>query len=171
MCQFVDQSLHIFPYFMYASSKGTFETAEFPRLSFEHSWSNWLSTCGAVKAAPILCMGGQMLINKRLTYWCLQHPGCQLSLRLTMNESANQIFVGQRGSDEALQSCALLRALVCFFDLILYVPSTIFQLCRDGSSWVEQSYSRTHRSDAGEARTRGPSVSSQALYHWAPIRA
>ena len=24
-----------------------------------------------------------------------------------------------------------------------------------------------HHSDAGEARTRGPSVSSQALYHWA----
>ena len=24
------------------------------------------------------------------------------------------------------------------------------------------------RSDAGEARTRGPSVSSQALYHWTP---
>ena len=24
-----------------------------------------------------------------------------------------------------------------FFDLILYVPSTIVQLCRDGSSWVE----------------------------------
>ena len=23
------------------------------------------------------------------------------------------------------------------FDLILYVPSTIFQLCREGSSWVE----------------------------------
>ena len=23
------------------------------------------------------------------------------------------------------------------------------------------------RSDAGETRTRGPSVSSQALYHWA----
>ena len=23
------------------------------------------------------------------------------------------------------------------FDLILYIPSTIFQLCRDGSSWVE----------------------------------
>ena len=22
-------------------------------------------------------------------------------------------------------------------DLILYVPSTIFQLCKDGSSWVE----------------------------------
>ena len=26
---------------------------------------------------------------------------------------------------------------VCLFDLILYVPSTIFQLYRDVSSWVE----------------------------------
>ena len=26
---------------------------------------------------------------------------------------------------------------VCLFDLILYVPSTVFQLYRDGSSWVE----------------------------------
>ena len=26
---------------------------------------------------------------------------------------------------------------VCLFDLILYVPSTIFQLNRDGASWVE----------------------------------
>ena len=26
---------------------------------------------------------------------------------------------------------------VCLFDFILYVPSTIFQLYRDGSSWVE----------------------------------
>ena len=63
---------------------------------------------------------------------------------------------------------------VCLYDLILYVPSTIFQLYRDGSSWVEPvlsldlcSCSRTQRSDAGEARTRGPSVSSQALDHYA----
>ena len=28
-------------------------------------------------------------------------------------------------------------SFVCLFDLILYVPSTIFQLNRDGSSWVE----------------------------------
>ena len=27
--------------------------------------------------------------------------------------------------------------LFCLFDLILYVPSTIFQLNRNGSSWVE----------------------------------
>ena len=26
---------------------------------------------------------------------------------------------------------------ICLFDLILNVPSTIFQLYRDGSSWVE----------------------------------
>ena len=29
------------------------------------------------------------------------------------------------------------RYFVCLFDLILYTPSTIFQLCRDGSSWIE----------------------------------
>ena len=28
-------------------------------------------------------------------------------------------------------------AMICLFDLILYVPSTIFQLNRDGPSWVE----------------------------------
>ena len=52
--------------------------------------------------------------------------------------------------------------------------STLFQLCRDRSSWVEPvlsrinvSCSRTQRSDASEAPTPNPSVSSQALYHWA----
>ena len=29
------------------------------------------------------------------------------------------------------------RCFVCFFELNLYVPSTIFQLYRDGSSWIE----------------------------------
>ena len=60
------------------------------------------------------------------------------------------------------------------FDLILYLPSTIFQLCRDGSSWFEPvqsrinvTCSRTQRSGTGEAGTREPSVSSQALYYWA----
>ena len=27
--------------------------------------------------------------------------------------------------------------IICLFDLILYVQSTIFQLYRDGPSWVE----------------------------------
>ena len=46
-------------------------------------------------------------------------------------------------------------ARVFLFDLILYVPSTIFQLCRDRSSWVEPvqarinvSCSRTQHRDA-----------------------
>ena len=48
------------------------------------------------------------------------------------------------GSDQPAQMCRLIWVfdrrtcrLVCLFDLILYVPSTIFQLYRDGSSWVE----------------------------------
>ena len=32
---------------------------------------------------------------------------------------------------------------------------------------INVSCTRAQRNDAGEARTRGPSVSSQALYHWA----
>ena len=31
----------------------------------------------------------------------------------------------------------IVSLFVCLFDLILYVQSTIFQLNRDGSSWVE----------------------------------
>ena len=50
--------------------------------------------------------------------------------------------------------CLSFRHFV-LFDLILYVPSTIFQLCRDGSAWVEArinvSCSRKQHSDAGEA--------------------
>ena len=81
--------------------------------------------------------------------------------------------------------------LFCLFDLMLYIPSTTFQLWRDRPSWVDLSdliiyvqptviqlcrdrfslvvrinvsCSRTQGSDAGEARTRGPSVSSHTLY-------
>ena len=55
--------------------------------------------------------------------------------------------------------------------------STIVQLCRDRSSWVKPVLSKdkcvllknkTH-SDVGEAWTCGPSVLSQALYHWATV--
>ena len=61
-----------------------------------------------------------------------------------------------------------------WFDLILYAPSTIFQLNRDGSSWVEPVLSKDkclaqgpQRSDAGETRTW---ASQQALYLLAPYR-
>ena len=39
-------------------------------------------------------------------------------------------------SPEFCLKLAYSHLFVCF-DLILYVPSTIFQLNRDGSSWVE----------------------------------
>ena len=56
------------------------------------------------------------------------------------------------------------------FDLILYVPSTIFQLCRDGSSCVEPVLSKDKcvllkDHDAVTPVRLEPSVSSQALYH------
>ena len=38
---------------------------------------------------------------------------------------------------EILKCRDLFCLFVCLFDLILYVPSTIFQLNRHGSSWVE----------------------------------
>ena len=52
--------------------------------------------------------------------------------------------------------------MVCLFDLILYIPSTIFQLNRDRSSWVEPVLSldkcvllKDHpNSEAGEARIK-----------------
>ena len=52
-------------------------------------------------------------------------------------------FVGPDLGPNCLQRLSAddksLRRLVlfCLFDLILYVPSTIFQLNMDGSSWVE----------------------------------
>ena len=62
-----------------------------------------------------------------------------------------------------------------FVDLILS-QSTTFQLCRNRPSWVELVLSKdkcvllnTQWCHAGEARTHGPSVSSQALYHWATV--
>ena len=50
----------------------------------------------------------------------------------------------------------MILLFVFLFDLILYFPSTIFQMCLAQGP---------QRSDAGEARTRCLSVSSQALYH------
>ena len=59
---------------------------------------------------------------------------------------------------------------ICLFDSILNVPLTIFQLNRDRSVWVEPEdkwvlLKDPQHSDTGEARTPGPTVLSQALYH------
>ena len=77
---------------------------------------------------------------------------------------------GGCGSNEKFRFVCL---FVCLIDwLILYVPSTIFQ-GRIFLGWTSTKLVKMclaqgpQRSDAGEARTRGPLVSSQALYHWA----
>ena len=58
-------------------------------------------------------------------------------------ESGNQTChpglqgIGLTPTPQCLKSSMHNVLFVCLFDLILYVPSTIFQLYRDGSSWVE----------------------------------
>ena len=47
---------------------------------------------------------------------------------------AIQIIEAQSHLNKVIFLCMY---LFCLIDLILYVPSTIFQLCRDGSAWVE----------------------------------
>ena len=49
---------------------------------------------------------------------------------------------GKRDIISFTQHTSLINSMIymnecCLFDLILYVPSAIFQLCRDGSSWFE----------------------------------
>ena len=75
-----------------------------------------------------------------------------------------------------LLPCSRSRFLQILFDLILYVPSTIFQLCRDGSPGLNQylarinvSCPRTKHSDASEVWARSPSFLSQAPYHWTTV--
>ena len=58
--------------------------------------------------------------------------------QIESDTSTDRIWAAQ--IEPALYSRILLSMFVCFvclFDLILYVPSTIFQLYRDGSSWIE----------------------------------
>ena len=55
-----------------------------------------------------------------------------------MRENTWEIFLFSK----SLTCLPFASECVCWFnldlfDMILYVPSTIFQLCRDGSSWVE----------------------------------
>ena len=52
--------------------------------------------------------------------------------------SGSTLFVGK--ASKTFQQMTKADDFCCdwfLFDLILYVPSTIFQLNRDGSSWVE----------------------------------
>ena len=69
------------------------------------------------------------MLFKYISYLELWQPFCSVE----RNQLCN---FGRRYYEE--QFCEIILNLGQFlFDLILYVPSTIFQLYRDESSWVE----------------------------------
>ena len=65
-------------------------------------------------------------------------PFHKLAINLFLRNAMVTILKFSEQIDRFLfQTAILIDWFVCFFDLILYVPSTIFQLNRDGSFWVE----------------------------------
>ena len=64
----------------------------------------------------------------------LHTHACQHCLTTGM---CNRLFLMNEGLLSIISSRLFVCLFVCLFDLILHVPSTIFQLNRDGSSWVE----------------------------------
>ena len=69
------------------------------------------------------------MLLKYISYLELWQPFCSVE--------RNQLCNFGKGYNEE-QFCEIILNLGQFlFDLILYVPSTIFQLYRDESSWVE----------------------------------
>ena len=69
---------------------------------------------------------------------CYHVAAFVIPLNLICNKTIFRLFLPFNPTDR-LRVCVSL--FVCLFDLILYVPSTIFQLNRDGSSWVEPIFS------------------------------
>ena len=62
---------------------------------------------------------------------------------------------------------------ICLFDLILYIPVNSFSVMSVQvflEAGINVSCSRTQCSAPGEVQTRNHSISSQALYQWAPIK-
>ena len=62
---------------------------------------------------------------------------CQRFIIVIFDQLLSQSFDISMFSHINALSVNLMSVFVCLFDLILYVPSTIFQLNRDGSSWFE----------------------------------
>ena len=75
----------------------------------------------------------------------MQHDHVLKKLNFDFLTPSPTVVGGGEGSVGKIFATMLLHFLipfnlvlfVCLFDLILYVASTIFQLNRDGSSWVE----------------------------------
>ena len=52
-------------------------------------------------------------------------------------EEENRERIAEEAKLLKTKSDEVMENTVCLFDLIIYVPSTMFQLSRNGSSWVE----------------------------------
>ena len=62
--------------------------------------------------------------------------GVELSVSGQYMPEMTPVLEHEEEEYEDMTSRRILGFFVCLFDLIFYVPSTIFQLNRDGSSWV-----------------------------------
>ena len=78
-----------------------------------------------------VCVGGGGGISTRKTLVCASSKDSRESVRsLESALTCADFYSSSKSKYILLITCTL-------FDFILYVPSTIFQLYRDGSSWVE----------------------------------
>ena len=112
-----------------------------------------------------------------VTDLCVNHNDCQDSITSLMFCPCLPIIAPTAfcGMAISIVVCPIVTTDLCvynLFDLILYAQSTIFQLYRDGSTWVEPVLLKLglmclaqgpQCSYAGDARAPGPSVSNQAL--------
>ena len=68
----------------------------------------------------------------------LNPPNIQYSYTLALKETESINFIWKEDSEwTKCDDICNGRFVFVLFGFILYVPSTIFQLNRDGSSWVE----------------------------------
>ena len=81
------------------------------------------------------CLEVSYQINYLSQYTRSQYSGKPVGLGSLGSASKNgSSYQSYKGADKIVD---VQTDLCLLFDLILYVPSTIFQLYRDGSSWVE----------------------------------
>ena len=75
-----------------------------------------------------------------LTDWIIWGFNSQSMVYKTngLSTTPQQLLVPScKARDTLLLDFGFVKDIYSLFDLILYIPSTIFQSCRDGSSWVE----------------------------------
>ena len=78
----------------------------------------------------------------KIFQYCICHAG---RVTYTFHSSCKCMYLSFKSvCNEEHKEVICNMTYFCLFDLILYVPSTIFQLYRDGSSWVEPVQARNN---------------------------